>query len=177
MIKAVEGHKSVLESVGAKLLYITLALVYLWIGGCKFYFYEANNVSLLVSNSPLLSWTYSIFSIRTFADLLGVLEILIGLLLLGRFVSVKLSVVGACLSCILFIVTMSFLFSTPGVFQSGLGFPALSGKPGQFLLKDSVLFSASLFALGESLRISYLANLQRVQGTDDIRSRRSGITQ
>ena len=160
MFKAVEGHGLKLESAGGKLLYISLALVYLWIGSLKFYFYEANNVSLLVGNSPLLSWLYSFLSVRMFSNFLGVLEILIGLLLLGRFVSVKLSAVGAFFSCFLFIVTLSFIFSTPGVFEPGLGFPALSGKPGQFLLKDTVLFSASLFALGESLKAWSQANLQ-----------------
>jgi hypothetical protein len=32
-----------------------------------------------------------------------------------------------------------------------LGFPALSVMPGQFLLKDIVLFSAAVWSLGESL--------------------------
>jgi uncharacterized membrane protein YkgB len=33
-----------------------------------------------------------------------------------------------------------------------LGFPALSGHPGQFLLKDIVLFGAAVWSLGESLK-------------------------
>jgi uncharacterized membrane protein YkgB len=51
----------------------------------------------------------------------------------------------------LFATTLSFLFSTPG-WEPSLGFPALSAMPGQFLLKDIVLFGASVWSLGESLK-------------------------
>ena len=51
---------------------------------------------------------------------------------------------------LLFLGTLSFLFSTPGVTAAG-GFPVLSVLPGQFLLKDLVLVSASLWTLGDAL--------------------------
>jgi Protein of unknown function, DUF417 len=51
---------------------------------------------------------------------------------------------------LLFLGTLSFLFTTPGV-AAGSGFPVLSVLPGQFLLKDLVLVSASLWTLGDSL--------------------------
>jgi uncharacterized membrane protein YkgB len=50
----------------------------------------------------------------------------------------------------LFLGTLSFLFTTPGVTAAG-GFPVLSVLPGQFLLKDLVLIGAALWTLGESL--------------------------
>ncbi|WP_432206633.1 DUF417 family protein [Paenibacillus rhizosphaerae] len=50
-------------------------------------------------------------------------EILIGLLSLGRFVSTRLAALGAALSCIIFLTTISFMFSTPGVIELSLGFP------------------------------------------------------
>jgi transcription-repair coupling factor (superfamily II helicase) len=50
--------------------------------------------------------------------------------------SPKLSVVGGALSAGLFFTTLSFMFSTPGVIEPSLGFPAISVAPGQFLLKD-----------------------------------------
>ena len=50
----------------------------------------------------------------------------------------------------LFATTLSFLISTPG-WEPTLGFPALSALPGQFLLKDIVLFGAAVWLLGESL--------------------------
>ncbi len=51
----------------------------------------------------------------------------------------------------LFATALSMLFTTPG-WEPTLGFPALSALPGQFLLKDIVLFGAALWFLGESLR-------------------------
>ncbi|MFC4812060.1 YkgB family protein [Paenibacillus sp. GCM10023250] len=148
------------ESIGIKCLFIALAIVYIWIGGMKFTAYEANGISPLVSNSPFMGWLYDAMSIRTFSSLLGVLEILVGLLLLGRFVSARLSAVGAALSCILFVTTISFMFSTPGVIEPSLGFPALSAFPGQFLAKDIVLLAASVFTLGESLKTARSTTIQ-----------------
>jgi len=56
------------------------------------------------------------------------------------------------MAVLLFLATLSFLFTTPGVtVASDGGFPVLSGVPGQFLLKDLVLIGASLWTLGDSL--------------------------
>ena len=52
----------------------------------------------------------------------------------------------------MFATTLSFLVTTPGVWEPTLGgFPALSAVPGQFLLKDVVLLGAALWTLGEAL--------------------------
>jgi uncharacterized membrane protein YkgB len=51
---------------------------------------------------------------------------------------------------LLFLGTLSFLFTTPGVTAAG-GFPVLSARPGQFLIKDLVLLGAALWTLGDSL--------------------------
>ena len=47
-------------------LYASLAVIYFWFGGMKFTAYEAEGLTGLVGNSPLLSWTYSLFSVRDF---------------------------------------------------------------------------------------------------------------
>ena len=65
--------------------------------------------------------------------------------------SPKLSVVGGSLSAGLFFTTLSFMFSTPGVIEPSLGFPAISVAPGQFLLKDLGLLAVSIFVAGHSL--------------------------
>jgi reactive chlorine resistance protein C len=163
MFKLFEAFGQKIEFIGRKGLFIALAIVYIWIGAMKFTAYEANEIAALVSNSPVLGWLYNYFSIRTFSSLLGVLELLVGLLILSRFVSAKLSAVGAFLSCILFLTTLSFMVSTPGVFEPSLGFPALSAAPGQFLLKDLVLLGASVFALGESLKAASRGTFHETQ--------------
>ena len=110
----------------------------------KFTSYEANGIHGFVSNSPLLSWMYSFLSIQGFSNFLGVLEISVGLLIAARVFSPKLAILGGVLSTGLFFTTLSFMLTTPGVFEASLGFPAISVVPGQFLLKDLGLFVVSI---------------------------------
>lgn len=131
--------------------YFALAIIYFWFGGMKFTHYEAEGLVPLVSNSPFLGWVYDIFSVDVFSRLLGALEVSIGLLIAGRLLSPKLSLIGGALSAGLFFTTLSFMFSTPGVVEPGLGFPAITVAPGQFLLKDLGLLAASIFVAGHSL--------------------------
>jgi uncharacterized membrane protein YkgB len=139
------------SAVGIYAAYAALAVIYFWFGGMKFTHYEAEGLVPLVSNSPFLGWVYGLFSVDTFSSLLGVVEVSIGLLIAGRVVSPKLSLVGGALSAGLFFTTLSFMFSTPGVIEPSLGFPAISVAPGQFLLKDLGLLALSVFIAGHSL--------------------------
>ena len=51
--------------------------------------------------------------------------------------------------------SLSFLLTTPGVWEPSLGgFPALSAVPGQFLIKDLALLGVSLWSLGEAWQAS-----------------------
>jgi Protein of unknown function, DUF417 len=104
----------------------------------------------LIAHSPIFSWLYSILGVRTFAAVLGSLEIVAALLIAIRPLSPRISVIGSAMGVLLFLSTLSFLFTTPGV-TAASGFPVLSVLPGQFLLKDLVLVSASLWTLGDSL--------------------------
>lgn len=138
-------------TLGTYGIYFALAVIYFWFGGMKFTHYEAQGLVPLVSNSPFLGWVYDLFSVDTFSTLLGVLEVSIGALIAGRLLSPKLSLIGGALSAGLFFTTLSFMFSTPGVIEPGLGFPAITVAPGQFLLKDIGLLAASIFVAGHSL--------------------------
>jgi uncharacterized membrane protein YkgB len=130
-----------------------LVLVLIWIGGMKFTAYEAQGISGLVSNSPLMSWTYSLLSMRSFSSVLGVTEIIVALLIASRPISAKASIVGSVMAVGMFTTTLSFLLSTPGVWEASAGgFPALSVLPGQFLVKDFVLFGAALRLLSDDWR-------------------------
>lgn len=131
-------------------LYLGLALVFLWVGAMKFTAYEAAGISGLILNSPFVGWLHS-FGIQPAAYLIGVVEITAGLLLAARLVSPKLSMIGAGLAALTLLVTVSFLFTTPGVAEPAAGgFPALSILPGQFLLKDVALLAVAVFCLIES---------------------------
>ena len=99
-----------------------------------------------------MSWVYQVFSTRQFGVVLGVSELLIAALIAVRPLSPKVSAVGSALAAGMFLTTLSFLLSTPGVVEPSLGFPALSVLPGQFLIKDFVLLGAAVWATGEALR-------------------------
>jgi reactive chlorine resistance protein C len=145
------GHEDTLQAVGAYLLRYGLVLVIAWIGFMKFTAYEAAGIEPLVANSPLMSWVYSIFSVRAFSALLGVVEIAIAAMIALRAVSPKVCAVGSALAIGMFFTTLTFLLSTPGWEASLGGFPALSVVPGQFILKDIVLLGAAVWSLGEAL--------------------------
>ena len=130
-----------------------LVLVIAWIGALKYTSYEATAIQPLIAHSPLMSWLYNIFSVRALAAVLGTAEIIAAVLIALRPLSARVSAVGSAFGILLFLSTLSFLFSTPGVTAAG-GFPVLSVLPGQFLLKDLVLIGAALWTLGESLGIA-----------------------
>lgn len=132
-------------------LYASLVVVYAWFGGMKFTAYEAEGLTGLVGNSPFLGWAYSLVSARVFSGLLGILELSISALIAARLVSPVYSLAGGLLSAGLFVTTLSFMATTPGVIVPELGFPAISVAPGQFLLKDIGLLAVSLSIAVDSL--------------------------
>uniref|UniRef100_UPI002FE18309 YkgB family protein n=1 Tax=Sinorhizobium chiapasense TaxID=501572 RepID=UPI002FE18309 len=138
----IDSHGQAVTAAG---LYGSLAVIYGWFGGMKFTRYEAEGLVGLVSNNPLLSWIYSLFSVESFSNLLGILELSIAVLIVARLIKPIYSLVGGLLSAGLFSTTLSFMATTPGVFVPELGFPAISVAPGQFLLKDAGLFALSLW--------------------------------
>ncbi len=135
---------------GRLLVRYGLVVVIAWIGALKYTTYEATAIQPLIAHSPLLSWVYHIFSVRAFAAVTGTAEIIAALLIALRPLAPRVSAAGSAFAVLLFLSTLSFLFSTPGVTAAG-GFPVLSVLPGQFLVKDLVLAGAALWTLGDSL--------------------------
>ena len=121
----------------------------------KFTAYEAEGIRLYVTNSPLMSWVYGSLSVRSFSAMLGVVEVAIALLIAARPFAPRVSALGSALAVGMFLTTLSFIVTTPGVWEpSAGGFPALSGKPGQFLIKDLPLLGIALWSFGESWKAS-----------------------
>ncbi len=140
-----------IETLGRYATLYGLAIVFLWIGAMKFTAYEANAIQGLVASSPFMSWLYGVLDVRGVANLIGSVEIATGLLLVARPWSAAAGAIGAALAALTTAVTLTFIFTAPGWEASLGGFPALSVVPGQFLLKDVVLFGAALFILGDAL--------------------------
>lgn len=132
----------------------SLIVVFFWFGGMKFTAYEALGIAPFIENSPIMSWLHVLFGVQGASYFLGIAEIATGtLLLIGSF-SALFSVLGAFMSSMTFLVTITFFITTPGVFENTLGgFPAISAGIGQFLLKDLVLLAASLCLLISSVKI------------------------
>ena len=145
-------HDSALDEFGGLLARYGLVIVIAWFGGLKFMDYEAQGIQPLVSESPLMSWMYDIFSVYTFSVLLGVFELAAAVLLAVKPWWPKVSVGGSVLAIVLFLATVSFLFTTPGVFEASAGgFPALSVSGG-FLIKDVALLGIAVWTLTDALR-------------------------
>ena len=126
-----------------------LVIVLAWIGFGKYAKMEAR---VLIEHSPLMSWIYDILSVRAVAVSLGTAEIVAAVLIALRPVWPRASAVGSALAVVLFLGTVSFLFTTPGLVVAHYdGLPVLGAQPGQFLLKDLVLIGVAVWTLGDAL--------------------------
>jgi uncharacterized membrane protein YkgB len=90
-------------------------------GALKFASYEAQGIQPLVANSPLMSWLYDVFSINTFSALLRIVELFTAALLAVKPWWPKVSAIGSAMATGLFVATISFLFTTPGVTEASAG--------------------------------------------------------
>lgn len=141
----------VLQAIGNSILRSSLAMNLLWVGTLKFKDYEVENIQPLVSSSPLFAPVLKKLGEKKTARIVGITEIALASLIAAKPLAPRASVVGGLGAVGMFATTLSFLFTTPGVWHEGEGAPKLS-MLGQFLAKDSVFLGASLLATAESLR-------------------------
>ena len=143
---------STIDAIASTLGRYGLVVVIGWIGALKFTNYEAHQIQPLVAHSPFMSWLYHIFPVDTASALLGILELTAAVLLAIKPLSPKLSIVGSLLAILLFISTVSFLFTTPGVSElAGGGFPA-PVPAGSVSAQRHPLPGLSLWTLADSIR-------------------------
>jgi uncharacterized membrane protein YkgB len=139
------------EKVGFGFLRWGLVVAVGWIAAMKVTEYEAIGIQPLIAHSPLLNWMYNVWSVHHATEVIGSLEGVIIILIALRRWSPRACAVGSAGAALMFLTTLSFMFSTPGWEPTLGGFPALSGGVGEFLIKDLVLLGAALWSLGESL--------------------------
>jgi len=155
-----------------------LVIVFLWIGGLKFFTYEADGIVPFVAQNPIMSFMYkhpSDYKIHmykegemininhqwnidnntyVFADALGAFLIVIaGLIALHKVVPFA-SMIASILIFFMTIGTLSFLLTTPEswvpqITDKDFGFPFLSGR-GRLLIKDIVILGAAIITMSES---------------------------
>jgi uncharacterized membrane protein YkgB len=133
-----------LAAIGCGVLrYSLVALLLLW-GSFKFFEFEAQAIRPLIENHPLLSFMYPAFGVRATSALIGVVEVVAAALIALRRWRPELSALGSGIATGTFLVTLSFLFTTPSVL-------ALDNPMGGFLMKDLVLLGAALYTVAEAL--------------------------
>src|SRR5918998_1820199 len=134
-----------LQPLGTGVLrYGLVGLLFFW-GGLKFTQFEAEAIQPLLAHSPLLSWMLALFDVRVASAIIGVVEIIFALGILTRRLWPRVSGLASLGASGMFLVTLSFLFSTPGVLDPMS--PAFG-----FLVKDLILLGAALYTAGEALR-------------------------
>ena len=132
-----------LQTVGAFILRYSLVFFLLFFGALKWTAAEAQGIQPLVSHSPFFFWLYPAFSVQHGSEVIGVVELVIGVLIAIRRWSPRASAVGSLAASGMFLVTLSFLFTTPHV-----------GESAPFLLKDLTLLGAALWTAGEATAAS-----------------------
>ena len=111
-----------------------VAMVLLWIGGMKFFEFEAHAIVGLVETSPFMSWLYAVFSVQGASNVIGGFDVLFALLLgAGIYSKNKPLIIASGLACLsVFLMTQTFLFTVPDTFNS----TTIVNRLGQFVVKD-----------------------------------------
>ena len=161
---------SSLKSFGMKFIRVAILVVFVWIGGLKYFHYEADGIVPFVANSPFMSFFYAKGAPeykehknaegafvpenrawheanRTYTFSYG-----LGALIMGIGILVFLA--GDTLAIIMTLGTLSFLVTTPEVWVPDLGsgefgFPLLSGA-GRLVIKDIVILASAVVLLSDS---------------------------
>lgn len=160
-------------------LRVAIFVIMAWIGGLKFFPYEADGIVPFVANSPVMSFFYSKDAPEyksymnkegelrernrnwhtknntyAFSNALGGVIIFIGLFTLAGIISPKIGIVGDLLVIIMSITTLSFLITTPenwvpNLGDSEFGFPYLSGR-GRLVVKDLIMMAGAFVSLSDN---------------------------
>jgi reactive chlorine resistance protein C len=103
-----------------------MVAIFIWFGIQKFTPYAAEAIAPLIANSPFMRWL-GVFGERGEAKIIGTIELTTAAVLIIGSVIPMASAVGAAMACVTFLLTTSFVFSTPGITQkSSTGFPIIS---------------------------------------------------
>jgi uncharacterized membrane protein YkgB len=170
-----------LDQFGKKVIRFGIVVVFLWIGGLKFFAYEADGIVPFVANSPFMSFFYSHpaeykhhqnkegeliaanhqwnteNNTYGFSKGLGIFLVALAVLVALYKVAPLPSMVASLLIAILTLGTLSFLITTPESWVPHLtdeqwGFPYLSGR-GRLVLKDLVILGGAIITMSESARL------------------------
>lgn len=92
-------------------------LTLLWIGVFKFTPTEAEVIRPLVESHPLMNWLYAIFSVQGVSNLIGIAEIIVAIGMIVGVWKPKVGYWSGLAAVVIFVVTLSFLVTVPGVWK------------------------------------------------------------
>ena len=145
-----------LKGFGLKFIRVAILVVFVWIGGLKYFHYEADGIVPFVANSPFMSFFYAkdapeykehknpegayVPANREWHE--------------ANRTYPKVALIGDTLAIIMTLGTLSFLVTTPEVWVPNLGsgeygFPLLSGA-GRLVIKDIVILASAVTLLSDS---------------------------
>ena len=169
------------QKLGVNLIRVAILVIFVWIGGLKFWNYEAEGIVPFVANSPFMSFFYNKaapeykeYKLKEgefnevkhqwhmenntygFSHGLGILIMAIGILTFWGIFSPQIGLAGAALAVIMTLGTLSFLGTTPEVWVPDLGsgehgFPLLTGA-GRLVIKDTAILAGALVVLADSAK-------------------------
>lgn len=169
------------ERLGLNFMRVAILVIFVWIGGLKYFAYEADGIVPFVANSPFMSFFYKydapeyklhmnaegVFKAENrewhkqnntylFSYGLGALIVSIGILVCLGIFSPKIGLIGDILAIIMTIGTLSFLVTTPESWVPNLGdqdfgFPFLSGR-GRLVIKDIAILAGAVILLADSAK-------------------------
>jgi uncharacterized membrane protein YkgB len=122
------------------------ALILIWIGIFKFTPTEAAAIMPLVQHSFLMGWMYKIGSTQGVSNFIGLFEIVTGVLLVASFWNKKAGLIAGYLTVIIFLTTLSFLLTTPGVWKVVDGVPVTEF----FIVKDLAFLAIGFMVIGKN---------------------------
>jgi uncharacterized membrane protein YkgB len=162
LIKVLIKFGILTEDLDYHLIRAAMVIIFFFFGYQKWFAYEVERLIPYISNGPLIFWLYPAFGMRGATLFLGVSEWTFGTLLFLGFWNKKLGVLGALGSSVTFISTVTIIpFMPDGWDAAAGGFPAMTGNV-PFLMKDVVLFAASIYLLKQDvMRASSPATQQR----------------
>ena len=170
-----------IKGVGINFIRIAIFIIFVWIGGLKFWNYEAEGIVPFVANSPFMSFFYTknapeykdyklkegeldkvkhewheANNTYTFSHGLGIAIMTFGILTLLGIWFPKVGFVGTGLVILMTLGTLSFLVTTPEAWVPDLGsgehgFPLLTGA-GRLVIKDVCILASAIVVLSDCAR-------------------------
>ena len=178
LMQAVLNISASLKGFGVHLIRVAIFIIFIWIGGLKFWNYEAEGIVPFVANSPFMSFfyekeapEYKDYKLKEgefdkvkhewhqenntygFSHGLGLLIMSFGILTLLGIWFPKIGFVVTGLVILMTFGTLSFLVTTPECWVPDLGsgehgFPLLSGA-GRLVIKDTAILAGAVVVLAD----------------------------